>query len=175
MKVLVHGQNPLINSYVYFIAWSGFRADKKWVPGNSIVEHDIPVEVVTNIEAIQRQVGALQDEGIDQIVVTGITLLRGPVDPHLSSHSLCRGMQTAGQQLLEDDNSGLTHGIDPELGRQILAARKATSDAAAAQSTAAIQSRELMGKMKAVGMTGRQIAALLGLSEQRVSQLLRGV
>lgn len=66
----------------------------------------------------------------------------------------------------------------PEVGHGLsLAARKAreaTRDATQAQERAAAQTRDVARRLKAEGLTGRDVAKVLGVSEQRASQLIRG-
>jgi hypothetical protein len=66
--------------------------------------------------------------------------------------------------------------IVPEVGRGLdektRAARQAVTNAEAAQRTAAIMSREVAGKLSEAGLSGREIAIVLRVSPQRVSQLL---
>ncbi|MFC9602792.1 hypothetical protein ACFTTN_04930 [Streptomyces niveus] len=60
-----------------------------------------------------------------------------------------------------------------ELSSQIRAAVQATADAARAQAAAAVKMRDAVKSLKKHGLTGRDIAHVLGVSPQRVSQLLR--
>lgn len=67
--------------------------------------------------------------------------------------------------------------ILPEVGQGLdeatRAARRAVTRADTAQRAAAAISREVARKLKSEGLTGREIAVVLRLSPQRVSQLLR--
>lgn len=67
--------------------------------------------------------------------------------------------------------------ITPEIGggldERATAARAAVRAAASAQQKAAVQSREAARLLQRAGLTGRDIAAVLQVSPQRVSQLLR--
>jgi DNA-directed RNA polymerase specialized sigma subunit len=60
-------------------------------------------------------------------------------------------------------------GVDDE-ARQ---ARAAVEAAATAQREAAAKSRKVAQRLRGLGLTGRDIAAVLGVSQQRVSQLLK--
>jgi hypothetical protein len=68
--------------------------------------------------------------------------------------------------------------IIPEIGggldEQARAARQAVANADRAQREAAARSRATARKLQSTGLTGRDIAAVLRLSPQRVSQLLGG-
>jgi hypothetical protein len=50
-------------------------------------------------------------------------------------------------------------------------ARQAVTDAAEAQERAAQISRQMVAKLRGAGVSGRDVAGILGLSPQRVSQL----
>ena len=63
--------------------------------------------------------------------------------------------------------------ISHALDRDARNARRAVADAEKAQRAAAASSREVARRLKGVGLTGREIAVVLRLSPQRVSQLLR--
>jgi hypothetical protein len=67
--------------------------------------------------------------------------------------------------------------IVPEIGHGLdektLAARKAVADASHAQRAAAAQAREAARELRAAGLSGRDIAKVLNVSPQRVSQLLK--
>jgi hypothetical protein len=67
--------------------------------------------------------------------------------------------------------------ITPEIGagldEQTRAAREAVTDADRAQRCAAAQSRETARRLRQAGLSGRDIAKVLNVSPQRVSQLLK--
>ena len=67
--------------------------------------------------------------------------------------------------------------ITPEVGggldEQTRAAREAVTDADRAQRRAAAQSREAARRLRQAGLSGRDIAKVLDVSPQRVSQLLK--
>lgn len=67
--------------------------------------------------------------------------------------------------------------ITPEIGGGLdeaaRAAREAVSEADRAQRRAAAQSRETARRLRRAGLSGRDIASVLGVSPQRVSQLLK--
>jgi DNA-directed RNA polymerase specialized sigma24 family protein len=67
--------------------------------------------------------------------------------------------------------------IIPEIGHGLdektRAARKAVAEASTAQRAAAAQAREAARELRGAGLSGRDIAKVLGVSPQRVSQLLR--
>ncbi|WP_335986877.1 hypothetical protein [Glycomyces sp. MUSA5-2] len=61
--------------------------------------------------------------------------------------------------------------IAPEIDARIIEAREDAAKAAELQAQASRINRETVVLLKESGMTGRDIAAVLGISEQRVSQL----
>ena len=67
--------------------------------------------------------------------------------------------------------------ITPEIGGgldgEVKAARAAVAEADAAQRQAAARSRDTARRLRGAGLTGRDIAAVLQVSPQRVSQLLK--
>lgn len=63
--------------------------------------------------------------------------------------------------------------ISHELDSATREARRAVAEAEKAQRAAAARSREAARSLKGIGLTGREIAVVLRLSPQRVSQLLK--
>lgn len=63
--------------------------------------------------------------------------------------------------------------VGPDLGGRIARAKKATADAERAQEAAASENRQVVDCLKREGLTGREIAQVLQVSPQRVSQLWR--
>jgi hypothetical protein len=68
----------------------------------------------------------------------------------------------------------ITVTLDPALDEEIAAVRAAVDDAERAQRATAARSRALALRLRAAGLTGAEIAVVLGVSPQRVSQLMRG-
>lgn len=64
--------------------------------------------------------------------------------------------------------------VSQVLDAEIKAARRATAEAAVVLEAAARRSREAARHLREAGLTGRDIAAVLRVSPQRVSQLLQG-
>lgn len=62
---------------------------------------------------------------------------------------------------------------DQALEARVSAVRQATKDAAAAQETAARESRDLVARLKGAGYKGADIAAILAVSRGRVHQLMK--
>ncbi|SFL17037.1 hypothetical protein [Streptomyces pini] len=62
--------------------------------------------------------------------------------------------------------------LGPELSPAVRSAVQATVDAHKAQVRAAAQLRETARRLREAGLTGRDMAQVLGVSPQRVSQLL---
>lgn len=67
----------------------------------------------------------------------------------------------------------ITPSVSPDVDRAIKAAKVATEQAEQAQESAAASTREVAGSLKEEGLSGREIAALLKVSPQRVSQILK--
>jgi len=67
----------------------------------------------------------------------------------------------------------ITPEIGGELGERTAAARRAVAEAEQARRTAAVQSREAARELQTAGLSGRDIAAVLQVTPQRVSQLLK--
>jgi predicted RNase H-like HicB family nuclease len=63
-------------------------------------------------------------------------------------------------------------GLDPEAERVVADAIRAREDAVAQQRVAATKSREAVRALERLGLPQRDIGRLLGLSHQRVAQLL---
>jgi hypothetical protein len=68
----------------------------------------------------------------------------------------------------------ITPELSPGLDREVRRARKSTAEAAQVVESAAARSRDAARRLRAEGLTGRDIAIILGVSPQRVSQLLHG-
>jgi hypothetical protein len=81
------------------------------------------------------------------------------------------------ESLTGADASNATVVITPEVGggldEQARAAREATAAADKAAREAAAQSRKSARDLRAAGLSGRDIAAILRVSAQRVSQMLK--
>jgi predicted XRE-type DNA-binding protein len=81
------------------------------------------------------------------------------------------------ETLSDHDTAGDTVIIHPEVGGGLdeaaQAAREAMVEAEQALRTAAARSRQIAQRLKQQGLSGRDIAAILHVSAQRVSQLLK--
>ncbi|MDH6117622.1 DNA-directed RNA polymerase specialized sigma24 family protein [Kitasatospora sp. GAS204A] len=66
--------------------------------------------------------------------------------------------------------------VTPEIGAgvdgELVVLRAADDEATAAQQRASEKRRTIAAQLKALGLSGREIAAVLGITPQRVSQLL---
>ncbi len=74
---------------------------------------------------------------------------------------------------LTDVNVSVTFEVGGKLGQEVQQAREATYEAELAQVEAAQTTRKVVADMKARGLTGADIAPVLELSPQRVSQLAK--
>jgi hypothetical protein len=72
----------------------------------------------------------------------------------------------------EDFTVVITPELDGSLATEVEAARRAVRDAELAQRDAAARSRVVARRLKAAGLSGADIAAVLKVSAQRVSQLV---
>jgi hypothetical protein len=96
------------------------------------------------------------------------------------SHTL-RDAEMMARDYIELDTDAAPGSFDVEiipeiggaLGEQTQQARAAVSEADAAQRSAAAKSRAAARSLRDAGLTGRDIAAILKVSPQRVSQLLK--
>jgi hypothetical protein len=83
------------------------------------------------------------------------------------------------ESLTDRDTSGDEVVIKPEIGGGLdeatLAAREAVAAADRAVRDAAARSRKAARDLKEAGLSGRDIASILRVSAQRVSQLLKGM
>ena len=68
----------------------------------------------------------------------------------------------------------IRYSVGDELDEEIANARRAVTAAVERQRAAASQQRQVATKLRSRGLRGREIATVLGVSEQRVSQLLKG-
>lgn len=76
---------------------------------------------------------------------------------------------------IEDENSfdvDVVSQLDAESAKQVRAAREEVRMAARMQAEAAASQRAVAKRLRGTGLTGREIAAVLDISPQRVSQLL---
>lgn len=63
--------------------------------------------------------------------------------------------------------------VSDEIDAEVRAARAAVANSAVAQADAAAKSRAVARRLADEGLAGNEVAAVLGVSPQRVSQLLR--
>lgn len=100
----------------------------------------------------------------------GVTQSRTLWDAEMMAHDLI-----SRRKGVPADSFGIT--ITPEIGggldERTRAAREAVTSADRAQRAAAVQSREAARQLRRAGLSGRDIAKVLGVSPQRVSQLLK--
>ncbi|WP_300611064.1 hypothetical protein [Trebonia sp.] len=105
---------------------------------------------------------------IDQVGVTQSHSLR-------DAEMMARDLISRRRAGISPDAFGVT--IMPEIGQgldeEVREAREAVRVADRAQRAAAAQSREAARRLRQAGLTGRDIARVLDVSPQRVSQLLK--
>jgi hypothetical protein len=105
---------------------------------------------------------------------------------HIAGEGVTQSRSLAEAEDMVRDYVAVMHGvpersfkveITPEVGggldEAVRAAREAVRSAEAARRSAALASRSIATRLRAAGLTGRDIAVVLGVSAQRVSQLLR--
>lgn len=102
----------------------------------------------------------------------GVTQSRTLLDAEpMAREYIALELEVAQEQVLVDVTPEIGAGVDGEL----LNLRQADREVEAAQKRASAQRREIATQLKALGLSGREIAAVLGVSPQRVSQLLAGL
>lgn len=77
------------------------------------------------------------------------------------------------KKAVSSDQIDLAIEVEPHLQDEIERTRKAIAELAQTQEKVASQSRELVRSLKSMQLTGVDIAAVLQISPQRVSQLLK--
>jgi hypothetical protein len=105
---------------------------------------------------------------------------------HIAGEGVTQSRSLAEAEDMVRDYIAVMHGvpersfdveITPEVGggldEAVRDARDAVRSAEAARRSAALASRSVATRLRAAGLTGRDIAVVLGVSAQRVSQLLR--
>ncbi|MGQ0575999.1 MAG: hypothetical protein ACT4RN_17590 [Pseudonocardia sp.] len=110
------------------------------------------------------------------------------VDEHGAEVGVTQSRSLAGAEVMVRDYLALDHDADPDsfvvqvradldddLVARVTAAREATQRAEQAQRDAAEQTRAVARALRDAGLSGADIAAVLGVSPQRVSQLLGAV
>lgn len=94
------------------------------------------------------------------------------------SHGLADAKRTAESYIAmrtgaDPDEVTIVPEVGSGLDEEARQARDAVLAAAVAQKDAAAKSRKVARRLRGLGLTGRDISAVLGVSQQRVSQLLR--
>lgn len=97
------------------------------------------------------------------------------------SRTLLSAERTVRDYLLLDDRCDamtatveLRAELDGSLAAEAEAARQAVRDVEQARTAAAARSRDVARRLRASGLSGADIAVVLGVSTQRVSQLVNG-
>ncbi|MFT3877351.1 MAG: AbrB/MazE/SpoVT family DNA-binding domain-containing protein [Propioniciclava sp.] len=103
-------------------------------------------------------------------------------DDHVTQFSTLADAEQQVRDYLDTEVPDVDHSewvitVVPELGalgREVVAARKATEEAAAASLDAARRSREVARQLREAGYSVTDAAAIMGVSRGRVSQLVHG-
>ena len=104
---------------------------------------------------------------------------------HIEGEGVTQSHSLAEAESMVRDYIALMHEIDPDsfdveitpvvgngLDEMVRHAREAVADAEEARRRAAVHSRQIVSRLRSAGLSGRDIAVVLGVSAQRVSQLL---
>ncbi|MGH2604764.1 MAG: hypothetical protein ACRDJ9_35900 [Dehalococcoidia bacterium] len=113
-----------------------------------------------------------RDTGVKLVSVRITIRISDEVLPAAMTQARRRG-QTLGQFIEPCGAIEISYEVGGGLDEDTRAARRAVKEAAEAQERAAEKSRAAARRLKARGLKGVEVAAVLGVSEQRVSQLLK--
>jgi hypothetical protein len=105
---------------------------------------------------------------------------------HIDGEGVTQSRSLTDAEYMVRDYIALMHGVPADsfeveitpvmggdLDEAIRAVREAVAGAESARRAAAQASRAIAARLRSAGLSGREIAAVLGVSAQRVSQLLR--